>query len=243
MADSATVRKDNGGYWVYVRFQGERHYITNYMGKISFRGILGLARKAADVINSEIDRGIFRPERWKQRAKKLFTVQGYSEAWLEDIEPELSAATLHDYKNSFKNHINPYIGQEYIEDLNLQKFNNLMKSIKRAPKGKKNVMGAFHRMMIYAYQNGHIPAMPLFPEFKGKNEIIRPKIRWLETKEQFRILEFIAKRHRPIFTFMMLTGCRPSEARAFRKEDVRRTHIVFAVTFGRGEVLKSRSSR
>jgi len=238
MADSATVRKDRGGYWVYVRFQGGRHYITSYMGKISFRTIPELAQKSADVINSEIDRGIFRPERWKRRAKKLFTIQGYSEAWLEGIETEISKATLHDYQNSFKNHINPHIGQEYIEDLNLQKLNKLMGAIKRAPKGKKNVMGALHRMMVYAHQNGHIPAMPLFPEFKGKNEIIAPKIRWLETTEQFQILGLVAKRHRPIFTFMMLSGCRPSEARAFRKEDIRSNHIVFAVTFGRGEILK-----
>lgn len=33
-------------------------------------------------------------------------------------------------------------------------------------------------------------------------------------------------------------GCRPSEARAFRKRDIKSNHIVFAVTFGRHEEIK-----
>ena len=38
---------------------------------------------------------------------------------------------------------------------------------------------------------------------------------------------------------MVLTGCRPSEARAFRKVDIFESHIVFAVTFGRSQDLKN----
>jgi integrase len=36
----------------------------------------------------------------------------------------------------------------------------------------------------------------------------------------------------------MLTGCPPSEARAFRREDIRHDHILFAVAFGPREELK-----
>lgn len=238
MSDKAKVRKDKHGFFVYVRWQGQRHYITTYLGLISFRDNEGLARKAADVINSEIDKGIFRPERWKRRAKKLFTVEGYSREWLDRIEPSLSTASIYDYRNSFANHINPVIGSEYIEDLNKDKLTTLLNSITRAPKGKKNVMDALKKMLRDAYESGHIPQLPIFPKLTGKHKVVSAELRWLEATEQFRILAELPQRHRPIFTFIMLTGCRPSEARAFRKEHIKQDHIVFAVTFGRKGELK-----
>lgn len=238
MSENAIVRSDKGGYWVYVRHQGQRHYITKYLGAVSFRDSDRLAQKAADVINSEIDKGIFRPEKWKRRAKKLFTIQGYSEAWLDRIEPSVARATSHDYRNSFKNHINPAIGNEYIEDINKAKLTDLQNHIKRAPKGIKNCMDALKLMLRDAYESGYILIMPPWPKQKGSLEVVKKEIKWLEASEQWDVLENIRQVHRPIFTFIMLTGCRPSEARAFRRKDIRQTDIIFSKTFGRGETLK-----
>lgn len=238
MADVAKVRKSKRGIYIHLWWQGQRHTMSTYMGLVSFRDNEGLAWKAKAAIDGEIDRGVFRPERWKRRAKKLFNIKGYSENWLEKVKSKISIATHHDYFNSFKNHINPVIGHEYIEDLNLEKLSDLMESIKRAPKGKKNVMGALHRMMVYAHQNGHITTMPIFPEFRGQDSIVKPEIVWIEPSEGIKILEHIHVRHRPVFTFGTLTGCRVGEARALRKQDVKPHQITFAVTFGRAGELK-----
>lgn len=244
MSDKAKVRKDGGGYWIYIRWEGVRHYITNYMGQLSFRQNRDLAYKSATVINSEIDKGIFRPERWKYRAKKLFNIEGYFENWIEKIRPDLSTATAYDYTNSFKNHIIPIMGNVYIEDLGYDNLLGLMNKINRSAKGKKNVMGALKTMLRYAYRSGHIPTMPIFPEFRGKNTIIKQAPKWVEPKEQISILEGLEKKYRPIYTFIMLTGCRPSEARAFRRQDIRNGYIVFAVTFGRkGEVKEVKGKK
>lgn len=75
-------------------------------------------------------------------------------------------------------------------------------------------------------------------EFRGKNQIVKPEIRWLEQNEQWTILERIPLKHRAIFVFISLTGCRPSEARAFRNKDICNNNIFFAVTFGRNKELK-----
>jgi len=99
-------------------------------------------------------------------------------------------------------------------------------------------MGALHRMLKYAYRSGHINQIPIFPEFRGRNSIVIPEIVYIEPVESFKILENIAIRHRPIFTFGTLTGCRPSESRALRKRDIKPSQITFAVTFGRNEELK-----
>ena len=239
MADNAKVRQRNDRrFYVEVTYQGSRTKLTYYKGQVNFNNNEDLAHKSANIINSEIERGIFRPERWKKRSKKLYNIAGYSKNWLIKVKPSLSSATHHDYCNSFKNHINPVLGNENIEDINLDKLTYLMNRINRASKGKKNVMGALHRMMRYAEQAEHIPHMPHFPEFRGKNQIVKPEIKWVEANEQFKILENINRKHRPIFTFIMLTGCRPSEARAFRNKDIKQDHINFAVTFGRSSELK-----
>jgi len=93
-------------------------------------------------------------------------------------------------------------------------------------------------MLRDAHESGHIPSMPTFPELRGKNAVTKAPIRWTEQTDRIIISEKIPMRHRPIFIFIMLTGCRPSEARAFRREDIRQAHILFALTFGREEVLK-----
>ncbi len=238
MAYTAKVHKNDEGYYIQFRWQNKRPFITQYKGQISFRNNKELADRSASVINSEIERGVFRPERWKKRSKNLFSVEGYAENWLENVRPSLSAATHFDYSNSFKNHINSVIGYEYIEDVNHDKLLYLLNHINRAPKGKKNVMDAMKRLLKYAYLNGHITMIPPFPELKGSNQVVKKEIRWVTTSDQFKILENIRQEHRPIFTFIALTGCRPSEARAFRKMDIKTTHINFAVTFGRNEELK-----
>ena len=90
MADVARVRSGKQGIYIHLWWQGERHYISTYMGLVSFRDNEPLAWKAKAAIDAEVDRGVFRPERWKRRAKKLYNVRGYSENWLEKVRPEIS---------------------------------------------------------------------------------------------------------------------------------------------------------
>lgn len=77
------------------------------------------------------------------------------------------------------------------------------------------------------------------PELKGKNKVITPPIRYISYADQMRIVEKIPMKHRPIFLFMMATGCRPAEARALRISDIQDGKIWFEVAFGRGEELKT----
>lgn len=240
MADKAKIRRNKNGLYIYLRWTGTRHSFTCYQGHpdLSFKDNDGLALKAKMSIDREIERGIFRPERWKTRSKRLFNLHGYYEHWIKQVEPDLSEATLADYRNSFTNHILPILGDDYIEDVTYERVVDLRNRIERQPHGKKNVLGALRRLLKFAFLSGHIPAVPPFPEFKGKNTVIKPKVKWVEPKERMEFLSAINQVHRPIFTFIMLTGCRPSEARAFRKVDIDGEHLTFAMTFGRKGELK-----
>ena len=118
-----------------------------------------------------------------------------------------------------------------------------MNSIKRTPVGKKNVMTVLKTCLNSAYDSGILNRVPKFPKFTGKNKIVPKPIRWIEVQEQALILEKIPIKDRPIFTFIMLTGCRPSEARALQWKYVKKDKIVFAETFGRFQELKEVKSK
>lgn len=236
MSDKAKVFKNRQRGWcVKLHWQGKRHYFSKYLG-IPVRDFKELADRLAMDINTDIDKGVFNPARYKQQ--KPLHLKQYSETWLDLIKPSISTATWHDYESSLRLHILPILGDEFLPDINKDKLTRLLSSINREPKGKKNVMGCLNKLMSDAFDSGHISQMPKFPKMTGKNEIIPPGIEWIEPSEQFAILEKIPLADRPIFTFITLTGCRPSEARAFRKVDLKKDHIVFAKTFGRKGELK-----
>ena len=234
MARDGHVAQDKRGRWfVDLRWQGKRYSLYRYLGHIPIAD-QGMAEFVLNSIRDEINKGVFNPERHK--AGRPLHLAAYSETWLGLLN--VSEATIKDYRNSLKNHILPALGAEFLADINFDKLRAFQKDIARSPKGKYNVMGCLHALLRDAQRSGYIPAMPEFPGFKGRDSVIPPPIRWLSDEMQWRIIEAIPEPDRGIFIFMKLTGCRPGEARALRKADVRGDHLVFANAFGAREELK-----
>lgn len=195
-----------------------------------------MAIRLQEMISIEIEKGTFDPARYK--ASKPLTLKNYAEKWLVLKKLEVATATHYDYSNSLNRHAIPVLGDKYLPEINYDDLRELMHKIMRSPKGKKNVLDALKQLMKDAQRSGHIPQVPEFPKFTGKNKIVEPPIRYISQADQMRIIDSIPIKHRPIFLFMMATGCRPSEARALRKADIRDDKIWFEVSFGRGEELK-----
>jgi hypothetical protein len=111
-------------FFVDLYWQGKRHHIYKYMGRMPCQTEAMAAVLLRD-IRSEIDKGIFNPDRYKKR--KPLHLAGYSEQWLKSIV--VSDATRHDYNNSLKNHILPILGKEFLPDINYEKLRWLQNSI------------------------------------------------------------------------------------------------------------------
>ena len=218
-------------HYVDLYYLGKRHRIYKYLG------VMPCPNKAAGeqlklILNDEINKD---PHGWtpaRHKSSSPLHFKEYSNTWIQTLE--VSDATMHDYKNSLKNHILPALGGEYLPDITTDKLKIFQKSIKRKPKGKKNVMDCLKMILRAAERSGYIPKVPDFPKLKAQ----KAKIRYIEPKIIWQILNHIPLKHRPVFTFIALTGCRPSEARAFRWVDKQQSHIIFVKTFGRGEILK-----
>jgi integrase len=84
-------------------------------------------------------------------------------------------------------------------------------------------------MLKYACPD-YIKRVPEFPGFTGNDKIIDPETEYLEPEAQQKIIEKIAPEDRQVFLFQMVTGCRASESAAFRKQNIKKDHIVFEVT-------------
>ena len=220
------------GWYVDIYHLGQRHRIYKYLGVMPCP-TKESAEQLKLILNDEINKD---PHNWtpaRHKQSSPLHLKEYSDTWLKTLD--VSAATMHDYLNSLNKHILPKLGKEYLPDITEDKLKIFQKGINRTPKGKKNVMDCLRMVLRSAYKSGFISKVPDFPKLKVK----RPKIRYITQNDQWHILNHIPQEHRYIFTFIVLTGCRPSEARAFRKVDKKDNHIIFAKTFGRGEELKN----
>jgi integrase len=234
--DKALSKKVGAPRWgVRGKWQGKRHSIYKYMGEFPCESEAA-ASQLQHIITDEVTREIFNPARHLK--KKPLHLAQWSKTWLTQIRPDIESATLKDYRNSINNHILPVLGKKFLPDIGYEDLKKLMNKIDRAPKGKKNVMGCLHKLMVDAKLSGHINQLPPWPKFTGKNTVIPPAIKYISAKDQWLILEKIPLKHRPMFMFMMATGCRPSEARAFRWVDISESHIVFEKTFNDKEQLR-----
>ena len=225
-------------FFVDIYWQGKRYHLYKYLGVMPCQ-----TKEMADVllrdIRGEIDKGIFNPERYKKQ--RPLHLEAYAKQWLKSIV--VSAGTLHDYENSLKNHILPILGKEFLPEINYDKLRKMQTSINRTNKGKYNVMGCLHKLLKDAFYSGHIPQMPRFPGFKGKESVVPPPIEWIEDSDQWRIINNIPIDDRPIFFFIKIKGCMTGEARAFRWIDIKGDHIVFEKTIGYNEILKEVKGR
>lgn len=226
-------------YGVRGMWQGKRYYFSQCPTR---NGLVPcetkrLAERLQESISIDVENGHFAPEKYKPQ--KPLHLASYINRWLEIKKPELTAATHYDYTNSLHRHVKPHLGDKYLPDINYDDLRELLQKIERGPKGKKNVMDALRQLLKDAHRSGHIPQVPEMPKMKGKNRVVAPPVRYISYADQMRIVDAMPQKHRPIFMFMMATGCRPSEARALRKSDIRGDgKIWFEVSFGRGEELK-----
>jgi integrase len=224
------------GFW-----QGQRISFSEYETTLGKRTCQteDEARQLQIIIGNEIAQGIFNPARYR-KSKKLH-LKKYAENWLEEIKQDVSSGTWLKYRYVMKSYIIPTLGDRFLPDIGHQDLKKLMQAMNhRAPKTRKDTLSTLHRMMVIAKKDGHLTQLPPWIEFRGKNAVVDPPVKYLNIETQFKVLDSIPERHRPIIMFMMATGCRPSEARAFRKIDIYKDqgHILIEKTFGAKGELK-----
>ena len=218
MSGSVMFRKDRSVWCVnwWDKKQKKKVRIYKYKGEYMYHQ--KVARKLLSVMQSRVEDKIFRIEEFT--GQQPADVIPYMDRWLKDVSPTLKPATIKDYTNSIKNHLEPFFKNHPIQlsEIQYDILIQIMNSIERVGKGKQNVMYCLHACLDYAWRSGRIPQVPPFPK-KKQYKIKKNVIQWLPSDRQEKILNAIPPEHQPIFWWCKYHFRRPGEACALHKSD------------------------
>lgn len=175
-----------------------------------------LAMIQGDFENYMAGLGAFRMEKYTGIGSDVLEL---FETWLKTKEKK-KPSTFKAYKSYYKNWIKPFFKKHpfMLHDIQLDTLDALLESITLSPKGKYNVMNAFHAFMVYAKRSRRIMDIPAFP-LKSDYRLVQPTIKWIPEVRQMAIIEAIPEVHRPIFLWLKYHLRRPGEACALFRED------------------------
>lgn len=220
-------------YYLQLWLNGKRHRLYRLPlkdGEMVPCKVDEMAKALQWIVSRQIDQGLFRPERFK--VKRPMHMKAYAEAWFKK-QTHLGAATARDYRTYLDKYIIPHLGAEFIQDITEATLDDFVKWMPHGPKYKQNVLGCCMKILHDAERARDIDRAPMKPVMRGSDTVVDPEVVWLEPTEQDKILAELKQRYRPLILFGMMTGVRPSEARALRWEDVlqSRGEIVIRHTF------------
>jgi integrase len=216
------------------------------------------ARQTLEHFRVLIRSGNFNPLDWIEGKPHAF--EKLAQTYLKDYEQalergEISPSTLA-YKQRFMElyYLRFFTGQDVkvIIPLTLKHFHNQL-PMNLGAKTRHNIMAELHKFFTWCEDEGVIKAVPRFKGMRMLKRLAReerPEPRestHLMTDIDFeRALKQMAEDDRPIFNFIRLTGCRPSEARAFSRQDIDWHSNIIEIRRtwsggGTGEVLVDRA--
>ncbi len=210
-----------GGYYlpkgrkyftVWYPWKGQKIIVRTYLdGSKIFHE--KQAERVLEKIRAEVDEGIFDPSSYGKDKALLF-----ENAWvIYQSQCKVGRAREGQRDMIFDKYLLPYFKHKSIRDIktiHIQTW-DLEISKQNHSEGYLRLIRVTLKAFFHFFRDSLIK-MPRFPISR-----ISPKeIQWLEKDQQMMVHEFIPDWHKPIFTFMMLTGCRPSEACNLRKQDI-----------------------
>ncbi len=189
---SVRYDKTSESWFVDLRWKGKRHRIF----RMPIQGGLLIQCKSKEmgdalkvIINTQIDMGVFNPERFKQ--KKPLHVKAYVEPWFAR-QTHLMAATRKAYRTYLDKYIIPVLGDQFITDITHGDLDSFVKSIRLGPKSKDNILGCIMKILHDAERNRDIDRAPNKPTLRGYDKVVDPEVIWLQPAEQERILAQLA---------------------------------------------------
>jgi integrase len=228
MKGTIHYRKDRGVWFVlwYDKPERKDYKIYRYKGELIYDK--RIAQKLLSSMQGDTENGVFRIE--KYTGKGWTDTVPYLYEWLDVVGGDISPATYKDYRNSIKNHLEPFFKEHsfQLHEIQYDVLRKLLNSIKREGKGRANVMYCLHACLTYAWRSKRIPELPPFPE-KRHYRITEKTIQWLPEERQLAVLEVIPKQHQPIFYWLKYHLRRPGEAMALHRADFDREQDIFII--------------
>jgi integrase len=167
---------------------------------------------------------------------KSVTVAEAGELWIKDCEAnELERATINNYKQHLRLHINPFLGHYKLSTLTvplMRKFRDDLRDNGRSPTRVRVVMASFGALLADALERGLLAtnvvrSMKKERTRKSKREQkqrLRIDVDIPSPDEIKRLIVHLPDKYRPLLLTAIFTGLRASELRGLRWEDVDLPH-------------------
>lgn len=230
-------------FYIDLHWQGKRFKIYSSKHGTALDSYQ-IAQATLLIINEEIRKHIFDPTKYIKSEIKKFFVSYLIEEYYEKKKSSIAPS----YLPTFKKHLDTaksFFTTKDIRELrkiDLEKYKDSLNSQNKSPKTVKNYLDTFKAFLNYCKDTLEIiNIVPSFP----KVEKPQPKIQWVDTDIQRLIYNYIPEQDKPIILFLMLTGCRPAEARALKVKDInlKQGFIAISSSFSRNVLRPKRKGK
>jgi len=191
-----------------------------------------------ETITTELKTGTFSPGNYVKKEQKQFWCSTLLDQMLADRIDRIAPSNKAGYRRMVEIE-KAYFGTKNVKDLinyDIINFEKYLQNVGYKDNGgyrnantRKKVLEHLKSFINYCIVDRQIPGvvMPRFPEL----DITQPVIHWLNMEDQQTIFnDFVPDEHKPIIAFLMIYGCRPSEARAIKCKDVDLANDCFTIS-------------
>ncbi|GAX59892.1 phage integrase family protein [Candidatus Scalindua japonica] len=198
-------------------------------------------------VSTEIENHTFDPTKYIKQELEKFYVSSLLGRFLDlKLAGDKIAPS---YTQQYKRYVGIaiyYFGTKDVRDIRKLDIVNyqahVSENYKWGNKTLKNCLDIFKTFLMYAKNDLEIiNVVPHFPVI----EIDPPITRWLTAKAQKAVFNHVPDFDKPIIAFLMLSGCRPGEARALKCRDVDLEHelITISATFSNAIYRQKRKGK
>ena len=216
-------------YFVDLSFQGKRIRVYSFRDGQPLSSY-ELAQRARQLIEHEIEKGVFDPSRWVKSDVKKFLIETQWERFLWIKEKQVEAGELSPgYLNqirSYSKHILGFFKEKDVREIKKADITDFWKYLqekggnkKLSPKTINNILRLFKSFLSFLQSEEVISHVPHFPVVKVQKK--EPEV--FDEEEQIFFLDFVREHfpeHYPILFFMCRQAVRPGEACALLWEDI-----------------------
>lgn len=181
-------------------------------------------------INHEMRTCRFDAARYVKKVSKKFLITDLLDRFynykIESIAPS--------YQRHYKKHVDLAKGFFKAKDIRELKKSDVVRyknyisqNLNYSGKSVKNILGLFKTFLRFCKNDLKVlSSVPTFPAV----EVPEYRYKWMSQKDQRALFEHISSRDKPIVAFLLLHGCRPSEARALKCKNVNLNSRTISIT-------------
>jgi integrase len=183
------------------------------------------------------------------RPGKFAKIGEFAKVWEREVLAHKKPSSIKAAESHLRTYIRPWLGEVRLEEFTGQAQQNFVTRLSQRVSRKTtvNVLSTLSSMIGTAKKWGYLCQPVVIRELAIPTEEVRKQARFYSADEVRKIIAVASEPFRTMFAIAAMCGLRVGEVVALQKDDLDFTHRLIHVRrsawYGRGQTLKSKSSR